>query len=454
MKKLLTLGLAAGMIMAASAPASAVDVKMDGTYNFQYDWAKSYDSNKSSVDFQWQYVDIGATFTASEALSGYFQVRGFWQWGNTGLDTDELLGGASPAGRGADLFVRQAYIDWLVPGTALKVRMGRQLVAAPAMAVGKNTAFWNSDPMDGISASYKFNDMFSLAGYWLRLGRITGYTTGDSLTTDIFGLNANVKFDGFAFQPWLAYAHGDKGAMAGANGTNNNPQGNGHNHVNNTWWAGINGQLTMFDPLTVKADFVYGDRDYRGHNASQHGWVVDGMVSYKTPYGTPALYAWYGSGDSKKTQNAGDKMLPSISGRNNVSMGFFNGVPFYDNMMCKADGNNHTIAGTWGIKLAMEGISFLQDLSHTVQVVYAGGTNDGRNGKVADQTPWKYMTEKDQFLEFDFLTTYKVYKNLSLGFAVAYIIEDFQTQKGTTYDKRASSYDNGWGMALNVQYKF
>ncbi len=36
MKKLATLLLAAGMVVAASAPASAVDVKMDGEYMFSF----------------------------------------------------------------------------------------------------------------------------------------------------------------------------------------------------------------------------------------------------------------------------------------------------------------------------------------------------------------------------------------------------------------------------------
>ena len=84
MKKLLTLGLAAGMIMAASAPASAVDVKMDGSFIFWYDWAKSYNKAKGASNAQYEQVHVGATFTASEALSGYFALRGKWSLGNAG----------------------------------------------------------------------------------------------------------------------------------------------------------------------------------------------------------------------------------------------------------------------------------------------------------------------------------------------------------------------------------
>ena len=50
MKKLTTLLLAAGMVFAASAPASAVDVKMDGIYEFQFTQGAGVNFDSSKFD--------------------------------------------------------------------------------------------------------------------------------------------------------------------------------------------------------------------------------------------------------------------------------------------------------------------------------------------------------------------------------------------------------------------
>jgi hypothetical protein len=460
MKKLLTLGLAAGMIMAASAPASAVDVKMDGSFIFWYDWAKSYSKAKGASNTQYEQVTVGATFTVSENLSGYFGLSGKWSMGNNKNthDSGNELTGDGGLGNYPLADIQYAYIDWTVPGTPLKIRMGRQDLALPHTALVKNPALWWSDPVDGISANLKINDMFSVAGWWARYDRQQygeGFQTHRAHTADVFALIGTAKFDGFQVQPYVAYAAQDKYTMgSSANGFKNglNPTNAG----NDTFWFGIGAQLTMFDPLVVKADFIYGDRNFRHDNvfpASQHGWVLDGAVSYKTPYGTPQLAAWYGSGD-KKSSYMYQRNMPGLIGRTGISQGFFNGTYLNDNVMVSDDGNCHTFAGTWGVKLAMDGISFLQDLTHGVAVVYAQGTNDARALNGAARNPWQYMTEKDSFVEFDFTTTYKIYKNLSADFCLAYVIENFKTQNGGNFSGRADKYDNGWGIGAQIKYAF
>ncbi|MBO4318216.1 MAG: outer membrane homotrimeric porin [Mailhella sp.] len=472
MKKLLTLGLAAGMVMAASAPASAVDVKMDGTFLFWYDWAKSYNTAKGASNAQYEKVTIGATFTASEALSGYFQLMGKWSMGNAkhgahaAADSFALDAGGGGLGNYPEAVIYKAYIDWLVPGTDLKIRMGRQNLALPHTAMVKNPVIWQSGFADGISASYKFCDKFNVAGWWARYDRQdsagVGFQTHKANTADLFALIGTAKINGFQFQPYFAFAAVDKNAISSTcNGFKNGPRG--WEDSNDTYWFGIGAQMTLFDPLVVKADFIYGDRDWRHadvYEGSQHGWVIDGSVSYKTAYGTPSLSAWYGSGDGKGASYRGQKHLPSIIGRNGISQGFFNGTYLQDNVMVNDDGNCQTYAGTWGVKLAMDGISFLQDLKHGVAVVYGQGTNDARALKAAagyagSMNPWQYMTEKDSFVEFDFTTTYKIYKNLSADFSLAYVIEDFKTSKsGGSFAGRANKYDNGWGIGAQIKYAF
>ena len=461
MKKLSTLLLAAGLVMAASAPASAVDVKMDGYFNFMYDWGKSYNKARGSDDWQKQVTRVGMTFTASEALSAYAQIDAAWYWG---VDRTNVVDGLGGLGNYPNARMRLAYIDWLVPGTDLKVRMGRQLLALPHTALVKNPALWWSDPADGISLSYKINDMFSLSGWWARYDHHWTLETNKANTTDAYALIGNVKFDGFSFTPYVALAVQDSNSMIGfANGFKNglNPQGFGV-YANKTFWFGINGQMNLFDPLVVKADFIYGDRNFTSHadkygpyGPSQHGWLIDGSVSYKTSFGTPALTAWYGSGDDKDVQYQYQNNLPGLVGRTGISNGFFNGTPMHDNLMVNSDGNCHTPAGTWGVKLGIDGVSFLEDLSHAFAIIYAGGTNDARALNGSAKNPWQYMTEKDHMVEFDFTTTYQIYKNLQAMFAVAYVIEDFETHHNSgSFAGRANDYDNGWGLAMQIQYKF
>ena len=72
MKKLTTLLLAAGLVFAASAPASAVDVKMDGEYVFQFTrWAGlDFAENGADFDRARQRVRLGMTASVSENQYG------------------------------------------------------------------------------------------------------------------------------------------------------------------------------------------------------------------------------------------------------------------------------------------------------------------------------------------------------------------------------------------------
>jgi hypothetical protein len=461
MKKLVTLFLAAGMVGAVHSNASAIDVEMDGAFNFQYTQAHTLDGTK--IDAETQFVEVGAAFTASENLSGYFRLWSKWEWGNN----EEEMGGSGGLGNYQKAYVKMAYIDWTVPGTPVKIRMGRQELELPAVALDKNPVLWSSDPSDGIAISADVTDWLSLATFWSRYDRQVAkhgapFTTHHATTADVFGVVADLKFEGFQFKPYFAFAAQDGNTMDGSDSNNaltpapgvitfRDGSTAGTNYGNNTFWLGVNGEMSLFDPLTVKADFLYGDRDFRSHTGlpGQHGWWVDGAVSYKTDYGTPELAAWFGSDDDKDVKYAYQKNMPTMCGRFGGSFGFFNGSGLEDNYLP----DNHTGLGTWGVRLAMQDISFIDDLSHTVPVIYASGTNANKNA-VFGLDPWAYMTHKDSMVEFDLGTEYEIYKNLKAYLEMAYIIEDFQTRKSGSYNARAGKYDNGWQIALQLTYEF
>ena len=82
MKKIITLALAAAFTMASHIPASAIEVKMDGEYLFQFQ-TSSEEFEGANQDFAGQRLRVGTTFTANENLSGYFQMQaGDTNWGD------------------------------------------------------------------------------------------------------------------------------------------------------------------------------------------------------------------------------------------------------------------------------------------------------------------------------------------------------------------------------------
>lgn len=455
MKKIITLALAAGMMAAAAAPASAADIKVDGSYTFQF-IQRSADYKAHKEDLATQQVKLGLTATVSENLSAYFQTYSYWDWGtNDYYNGNTANGGTAFDGAKISVKLYQAYVDWIIPNTTVKVRMGRQSIALPGLANGKNPALWWKDPVDGITVSSPVTDYLDVAAFWARYDREDGTInvrdTAQSDSLDAFGLAANVKFDGVKVSPFIAYANIGEDIPAGAvkMNTPKGPAGSG-----NIFWAGFSSQLTMFDPIVAKLGFVYGDRNYaaKEDTPSQHGWLVDASVAYKTPYGTPELFGWYGSGDDKDVQYVAQNHLPAIGGRFNGSYGFYNGSKMNENEL----GNCHTGAGAWGIRLGMTGISFLEGLTHDVAVLYAQGTNDARNAGISAGKPavHKYMTTKDSIVEFDFGTTYQIYKNLAARLEAAYVIENFDDNLKQRRGYVSGKFDNAWKVALQLQYKF
>ena len=493
MKKIITLAIAAGMFVAAAAPASAVDVKLDGTYTFmttQRGWnnGTGVDDNGDALyskdDRTWQRVDLGVTATVSENLSGYFQVRTDWQWGTNAWNGSSLRGdGFKDAFNNGDLGgsakddssslkvqLRQAYVDWIIPNTTVKVRMGRQPIRLPGLANGKNPAIWSKAPADGVVVSSPVTDWLSLTGFWARYARIDadGYTTYArdnggfdvdntrlSKEIDAFGIVADMKFDGFRFEPFVAYAHfGDAGQAGGntnfANKFNNNFSPAGRSSA---FWAGFAATLNMFDPFVAKLGFVYGDRNYTDKTPSQHGWLVDGKLSYKLDFMTPELLFWYGSGDSyQKGAYASHGYLPGIGGRFASTFGWGNGSHLEEPELY----NNHSGAGTWGIRLGVSNVSFLEDLTHELYFAYISGTNDSACAEhyAKGNNPWRYMTRRDAVFEIDFGTKYNIYKNLTAALEVAYVFESFKKNNNGTFWQRANDYDNAWKACLQLQYKF
>ena len=452
MKKITTVILAAGMFLSAASPASAVDVKMDGEYAFQLYMGEKLSSG-NNFDMIGQRLRLGMTFTADDNLYGYFQV----QVGTAANSTATYDWGADTTGNSAKIGMRQAYIDWKIPHTSVRVRMGRQLIALPMDAFGKSTIMQGWSGRDGITMTTPVTDWLNLTAFWMRGAyddADSGNDTSLSEKSDYFALMSAFKFDGIAFTPYVMYGSLDRGASVSASSDANTyfddkPK---IGASGNAFWVGSNFVLSYFDPFVLKISGAYGTINYKGDTLKggnmndREGWYVQAKASYKTAYGTPVLGAWYGSGDDSDAQYARQGWIPTNVGRFHPTFGYFAG----NNYPYNSRRNN--IGGTCGVQAGIEEVSFLDDLTHKFTVSYIRGTNS--DAQAASMTPENYLTTGDSLVEFDLATTYKIYKNLSTVLELAYIINDFDKSDHHAYAASHEMDKDGWSASLLLLYKF
>ena len=274
MKKLMTLALAAAMMMGVATGANAIDFKAKGQWIMSFDYgmhgnfgeskAKNNSGFKNEDEFEArQRVRLQLDAVASEALSGtVFFEMGDQIWGQ------DSTGGALGAD-GTVVELKRAYIDWMVPQTDLKVRMGIQGIALPSFTT--NASQIMDDDVAAISLNYQFNENVGLTAFWARpYNDNAGYKSSDAGSTkwdnymdnmDMFAVLLPLTFDGVKVTPWVMYAamgpgmfdnfekapgnawgRASAGMQSGFKGTDWNDS------YGNAFWAGVTGEVTYWDP--------------------------------------------------------------------------------------------------------------------------------------------------------------------------------------------------------------
>ncbi|WP_337809949.1 outer membrane homotrimeric porin, partial [Desulfovibrio sp.] len=416
---------------------------------------------------------------ASEALSGtvFFEI-GDQVWGNA------KSGGALGAD-GTVVELKNAYIDWMVPNTDLKFRMGIQGIQLPNVA-GGSAVF--DDDVAGVVASYQFNENVGLTTFWARpyndnyAARADRTNYQDNM--DLFALMVPLTFDGVKVTPWAMYG------MAGANSKTARSMGPytrpilSDNVADTTtskaygsmFWAGLPISLTLWDPLNVELDINYGyvesmgrytanrynGTGFRMGDTKREGWLVKALVEYKMDWGTPGIFGWYASGDDGNVKNGSERM-PTVSGCGNFmsfmgdgNYGWSSADSLYD--------RNLTYTGTWGIGLRIHDLSFVEDLKHSFRVAYWGGTNSPSMAKYVEHSyGWDngldkdghYLTTNDGLLEFNLVNSYQIYENLEANLELGYIVNmmDDDTWK-RSYRNDSYKKQDAWKAQLIFAYSF
>lgn len=251
-----------------------------------------------------QRVRLQLQAIASEYLSGtvWFEM-GDQQWGNA-MDRPggTKFYGGSLGSDGNAVELKNAYIDWVVPSTRLKLRMGIQEITLPNFVAKTSNIF--QDDVAGIVASYKINDNADVTGFWFRFynDNYPGSLAGQPNTPanymdnmDAAGLLVPLSFDGLKITPWAMYAAIGPNVMnprinksySSWNSVPSNTSdqmGNGISSIytgmlpavwatkkgqsmrlteyGNAFWGAVTGEYTGSSPFRLAWDFTYGSVTY------------------------------------------------------------------------------------------------------------------------------------------------------------------------------------------------
>ncbi len=311
MKRIISLAVAGALLLGTVCTAGAFEVKPKSQWDFSFGWVENTNYTAKGSPFldsgnggpgrdnfeARQRVRVGADLIVSEQLSGtvYFEI-GDMLWGNGGPGAPAFGGvpGGAQGGDGINVETKHAYLDWMIPGTQAKVRMGLQTLGLPHFT-SANPVFNHDVTAAVISAP--ITDQFGITAFWARPFDVNGSNDGvgnnfnDEI--DMFGIILPVTLEGMKISPYAVYASiGGQpvaGNMAGV-AVNGNP-----NTSTNGWVAGLAYQLTMFDPLTFAFNFVYSQVNGEGRNNVDipeiSGWFFDAALTYKLDFGTAGSLA-------------------------------------------------------------------------------------------------------------------------------------------------------------------
>lgn len=471
MKRLALLFIAAAMIVSTVQPVQAVEVKISGLMQHRVSWANRNFTKGGSDEIlrAASRLRTQIDLIVSENLKGvtYFEI-GHQNWG-TGSQ------GAALGTDGMVIKVRYSYVDWVVPDTDIKVRMGLQPYLLPTFTgIGYPIIFADGA---GITVSTSFNDNVGATLFWLRAendNHPEAKTRKMHDAMDFVGVTVPVKLDGAKITPWGMYGIAGRDSFTGIDeglsymragllplmGTAALVSQSDKEH-GGIWFAGVAAELTAFSPFRLAFDGAYGSVDMgtstlngRDFDLKRAGWFGALTAEYKLDWGTPGMTFWYASGDDNNPYN-GSERLPSIYPDVTVTSYGFDGTNYGGAAQVLGFG----ISGTWAAMAQLKNMSWYENLSHTLRAVYYGGTNNKNmvragfiKNPVTTVASMFYLTTGDSAFEFNFDTEYKLYKNLSLYVELGYIRLDMDKNLWKSVGYEADK--NNFKGTFSVKYAF
>lgn len=490
-------------VLLSAESVQAIDFKISGIWQvgFEYSNALPRHGRHTHNDYFGALQRFRTQFEAiaSEHLSGTLHLEmGRTEWGAASR------GGALGAD-GTDVKVRYAYLDWMVPNTDVKVRMGLQMLLLPGVI-----SQWGFGPVYGkeqaglvISSPVYKSDDFNVEAtfFWARpYNDNSDAAYPDRRDTrlfdnmDVFALSLPVQFSNNKITPYVMYSLIGQYSMTGVNASMGDPgvlspreglmpilgSGNTYNYFQNTYaksldktwgsgiWAGLVGEFDLTDNLRFGFEGVYGCvdlgsvRNYTGFGQNgrsldvrREGWYAGMRFDYTLDFGVPGLILWYGSGDDDNPYNGSERLPQYNTPWGLTSLGFGGGV--WDEFAWKVLGQNP--AGIAAAIAQIDRLSFVEDLFHTFRFGYYVGTNSPVMVRKARMT-WptradgasSYLTSTDSAWELNFVTNYKIYENLTLSLDAAYVRVDLDSD--TWKGAEDALWKDHYRIGALVSYKF
>lgn len=446
----------------------AVETKIMGFTDVTTQLADTDFSSKGKADkFQaTQRSRIWVMMNASENVGGtmMFELDNIW-----GRDAAGMRGG-SLGTDGVNIGVKEAYIDWKIPNSTIRVRMGLQPFILPGIGtvnpftheVDSVTTMWARGA--GVMVSGELSENVALTTFWLRAANDN--SAGNFMdNADLGGFILPIRWEGFDIRPWAMISFAGKNdpfftyrpTLTPAYPVHASPSsvaGDDPDDYAMGWWAGVAATVTALDPWKFALDFNYGDIKGVTEEMDRGGWYASFLAEYDMDVVVPGLLAWYTSGDDGDPRN-GSERLPTILGNWYGSSMSFSGQ--FDNFAWQSQLLGLEPSGTWGVSLYLRDFSFIPDVKHTLRALVYGGTNDDdmaryvNDGytKVAGVPTWLYLTQSDHVVELNFNTTWQIYDNLQWAFEASWM----NLNRGDCWELPGHE-NNGYRIASTVRFLF
>lgn len=477
MKRVITLLLAAVMVIGTAGLASAVEFKASGHMQIVMGVKDNTVETGFNKDVAEDNFYAGQRFRpkltmSAEGVTAVFEAQqhqAFWgsDWpvgGNPGIS-----GGDNSAVR-----IRQAYIDFKLPSTPVSLKVGYQQLNLPS--IWGNPVF--EARVGGVVASIPFNDQVALNLFYARPkqndvsyarvektpGKYETVALNDasSNSTDMFGAILPLDFGTVQFTPYFVYAKVGYDNSSHLGGTPGVPVTNVHIRGTNDrlMIGGLNLEVLPVDALSIKFDAIVtnykSDADnYYGSVADPAtgefrdygtGWMLGAAIDYEMPWGTPGAFAWYMSGADDKGEGA----LYSVAADGFCPTSF--GLDGY-NSFDLGDQVSVNGVGTMGLGLQVADMSFIDSLKHTVRVAYIRGTNDkdykdASRKSVKRAGDYPNWTEKDSFFEVNLDSTWSIYENLAAVVELGGLLPDLGSQT------KKEGYEDDFAWRAQVTFRF
>lgn len=466
MKRLIMLAVLCAFVLGA-ASAQAADFKAGGAIITEAVWADNWnfsDGNTDDLDRSGMYVkqrgQMNLSFVANENLKGVMQLRYTGTWGKSGMLVGS--GDANTDANRNDLAVRQVYMDFNWPDTAVNVKAGFQSVSLPN-AIGGGSYILDEEVASALVSGPITDNVSYLLGYARVSDDYDDTNDRDSdKVLDAYVAALPLNFEGLSFAPFFMYmpisgkytaanVQGLATGLASLNATDVT----GKESFDAAYWLGTSFSMNMFDPFVLKGDFNYGAVTSDVAANERSGWLFDLALEYTgLDFMTPEAFFVYTSGeDGNSTKGSGESERMPVLAASSWAVGsfFFGGSTFYGDM-----GNRNDYLGFWALGLSLKDIqSFADGLTHKFNIIYAQGTNDKNidtdtGGSKYNVTYGTTLTEEDSLIEVDFNTYYKVYDELTLHVELGYLNLDADTSVwGNTYDG-----GDAYKVTTGLVYKF